>query len=141
MTPRATAGNAPGALAPRRFAWLLHARGADLAAWPEADRAAAAALLRTCPESQRLLADALASEDTPAPEPEAAARIRATLRRALAPATPVARGLGWSALAACVAAGLYLGAASTPDTVADLPAGLPSVTAADPATVLATLEP
>ena len=100
----------------RRLDWLLRARGTDLTSWPEAERRAALLLLRRSRAARQALADLLAAEDAPAPDTSALYRMQQTLRRALAPRPVVVRGIGWSALAACVAAGLYFGMGAEPDT-------------------------
>jgi hypothetical protein len=105
----------------RRLEWLVRARGTDLAAWPEAERRAALALLRRSRVARQVLADALAVEDAPEPDAAALCRMKRVVRHALAPRPVVVRGIGWSALAACVAAGLYLGVgAADPDNGQDL---------------------
>ena len=105
----------------RRLEWLVRARGTDLAAWPEADRRAALALLRRSRVARQVLADALAVEDAPEPDAAALCRMKRVVRHALAPRPVVVRGIGWSALAACAAAGLYLGiGVAEPDTTPDL---------------------
>lgn len=105
----------------RRLEWMLRARGTDLASWPSAERSAALRLLRRSRLAQVALADALAAEEAPGPDPAAQCRIQGFLRRSLAPRPAVVRGIGWSALAACAAAGLYLGAAAAPaDQATDL---------------------
>ena len=93
----------------RRLAWLLQSRGTDLAAWPDHDRLAALSLLRRSRSAQRLLADALAAEDAPEPNGAMLARMQHGLRLRLAPPPAMVRGMGWGALAACAAAGLYIG--------------------------------
>ena len=125
----------------RRFAWLLRTRGPAVAAWPETDRAAAVALLRHDAVTRQFLADALSAEDAPQPDCVVLARMQAVVRQALAPATPVARGMRWGALAACVAVGLYVGVAWTPADLQAASALAPTIQASSPATVLAALEP
>lgn len=93
----------------RRLEWMLRARGTDLTSWPEADRRAAVAMLRRNPAARMALADALAEEAAPELDPAAMQRMQCSLRRHLAPLPALMRGVGWSALAACLAAGLYLG--------------------------------
>jgi len=113
----------------RRLEWCLRARGTDLASWPEAERAAALSLLRRSRAAQAALAEALAAEDAPMPDPAALRRMQGVLRRHLAPRPAVVRGIGWGALAACAAAGLYLGvAAADPDPAPDLFASAQTVT-------------
>lgn len=109
----------------RRLHWLLRARGTDLTTWPEADRHAALALLRRSRAARQEFAEALAGEDAPEFDAAVVCRMQVALRHALAPRPVVVRGIGWSALAACAAAGLYLGmgvtepdAAATPDLFA-----------------------
>ncbi len=93
----------------RRLDWMLRARGTDMTCWPEADRCAAVAMLRRNVAARMALADALAEEAAPELDQAAMQRMQCTLRRHLAPLPAVVRGIGWGALAACVAAGLYLG--------------------------------
>lgn len=126
----------------RRFDWALRTRGCVLAEWPGAERDAALQLLRRSAGARRRLADALAAED--GAEAETAdsvfvlARIRAAVRRALSPPRPVVRGLRWGAIAACAAAGLYLG---LPSLDAEAGAALgPTVQVDVPAMVLAALD-
>jgi hypothetical protein len=103
----------------RRLSWLLRARGTDLLAWPEAERRAALALLRRNRAARQDLADAITGEDAPESDPAALARMQHGLHRALRP-RPVLRSIGWSALVACAAAGLYLGTGVTEtDNAAD----------------------
>lgn len=108
-------------LSRRRLEWLVRARGADLAAWPEAERLAALALMRRSPDARQAFADALVGEDAPETDCAVLQRMQDALRRSLAPLPVLLRGLGVGALLACMAAGLYLGAGLTePDTTADL---------------------
>ena len=123
----------------RRFDWALRIRGPVLSDWPAKDRDNALALLRHDKAAQLLLADALAAETPPAPDEAACCRIQAKVRRALAPAAPLLRGMRWGALAACAAFGLYLGLAPLD---AEAGPGLgSSIQAAYPPTVLAALDP
>ena len=69
----------------------------------------AVAMLRRNPAARMALADALAEEAAPELDAAAMQRMQCSLRRHLAPLPALLRGIGWSALAACVAAGLYLG--------------------------------
>jgi hypothetical protein len=125
-------------MTPRRFAWALRSRGPALADWPLAERAAAVCLLRRNPAAREMLAEALADEDAPASDAAALSRITCPVQRALAPLTPLMRGLRWGAIAACLAAGLYLGLAPVDaDAVTDL---FPSLHPSTPATVLAALD-
>jgi hypothetical protein len=93
----------------RRLDWLLRARGTDLAAWPERERHAALVLLRRSRAARQSLADLMAGDNTPEPDSAAVCRMQLALRHALAPRPVLVRGIGWSALAACAAAGLYVG--------------------------------
>jgi len=93
----------------RRLDWLLRARGTDLTAWPDAERRAALALLRRSRVARQSFAEALSGDDAPEPDAVALCRMQLALRHALAPRPVMVRGIGWSALAACVAAGLYVG--------------------------------
>lgn len=127
------------AMTPRRFDWVLRTRGPVLAEWPERDRAAALDLLRHDKAAQQMLADSLSAETPPAPDMAARCRMQAKLRRALAPAAPLLRGMRWGALVVCAATGLYLGLA--PLEADSIPGLGPSIQAAYPETVLATLEP
>jgi hypothetical protein len=104
----------------RRLEWLLRARGTEIAAWPQAERAAALALLRRSRAARQALADAVALEDAPEPDAAALWRMQQCFRLAMTPAPVVVRGIGWSALAACVAAGLYLGVGVTEPDGQDL---------------------
>ncbi len=125
-------------LSARRLDWALKTRGPVLQDWPEHERAAALSLLRRSRTARHLLADALAREDAPAPEPVALCRMQAVVRHALAPSPPVLRGMRWGALAACAAAGLYIGLAPMDgDTAQDI---VPTLQATYPATVLAALD-
>lgn len=122
----------------RRFDWTLRSRGTRLAAWPGAEREAALRLLRRSAAARSALADALALEDGPEPDPVALGRMQGTVRHALLPASPVLRGIRWGAIAACVAAGLYLGVPAL-DLVPDYEPG-PTMQATSPAMVLAALD-
>lgn len=106
----------------RRFEWLVRSRGTDLMAWPEADRAATVELLRRSPEAQSAFADALAREDEAGEDEESAVleRMQAALRRRLAPVPVVWRCVCAGALAACMAAGLYLAADRAEPDATDL---------------------
>ena len=130
-------------MAPRQFAWALRARGPDLAEWPARERLAALCLLRRDAGARELLAEALAAEDAPASNPVLLDRVVCPVRRALAPLTPAMRGLRWSALAACVVAGLAIGALSAGLDPADAVGAdlLPAMHPTMPATVLAALDP
>lgn len=126
-------------MTPRRFAWLLAARGPDLSAWAERDRADAILLLRGDTGVQALLADALVADEAPVPDGAGLRRMRARVGRAVAPATRVARGVRLAAMATCVAAGLYAGFRSTE---AEPPITLAASMDGDgSATVLAALDP
>ncbi len=126
----------------RRLEWALRSRGPALDAWPEGEREAALALLRDDAAARRVLADALAGDED-APETEADRvvlfRMQRVVRRALAPSPPVVRGIGYGAMAACLAAGLYLGAGVVES---DAAGALGPATASNlPATVFAALDP
>ena len=130
----------------RQFGWMLRARGVNIAAWPEDDRATALALLRSDAGARALLADALVAEsDDVAPggmvtDVAGLCRMQAVVRAALAPATPVTRVLRSLALAACVVSGAALGLVTT--TEPDAAAGpVPTIEATTSATVLAALDP
>lgn len=108
-------------LSRRRLEWLVRARGTDLAAWPEAERQAALALMRSSPQARQAFADALVAEEAPETDCAVLQRMQDALRRSLAPLPVMLRGLGVGALLACMAAGLYLGAGLIdPDSTADL---------------------
>lgn len=140
-------------MTPRRFAWLLAARGSDLATWSPADRTAALVLMRADPGIRTLLADSLATEDPAdlsdealsrdAPDSAALLRMRSRVRRALAPPPPVLRGIRAGALAACIAVGLYFGLNPVEADTASLAAAgfASSVDGSVSATVLAALDP
>lgn len=105
----------------RRMAWLLRARGTEIAAWPEADRHAAFDLLRRSPETRALFAEALAREDEePVADGAVFGRMQQALRRSLAPLPMVLRGLGAGVLVACMAAGLYLAMTEPLDASGDM---------------------
>ena len=130
-------------MSPRRLAWALRARGPELCTWPERERLAALALVRHDPAARQLLAEALSDEDAPPPDPAAEIRMQCTIRRALAPLSPLLRGIRWSLMAACVVAGLYVGlgplaAETTAEATADF---APSIQATTSGTVLAALDP
>lgn len=108
-------------MTPGRFAALLDARGPALDRWPEPDRASALRLLARSERCRAALADALAAEPPPEADPALEARLLAGLhRRMTRPPSAVrlrpalASSLGWSAVAACFAAGLWLGVAAPP---------------------------
>ncbi len=126
-------------MSPRCFAWTLRARGPAIADWPARERQGAMALLRTSAAARETLAEALAAEDAPAWDAAALDRVTCPVRRALAPLTPLMRGVRWGGLVACLAAGLYVGLATggTEASTDLLPVLHPSM----PATVLAALEP
>lgn len=129
-------------MTPRRFDWALRTRGPALDAWPAAERDDALELLRHDAAARRALADAMVLDDDAAPtEAERASlgRMQLAVRQALAPSPPVVRGLGFGAMAACLAAGLYLGAATAETDVAS--AVGPMTEANLSATVLAALDP
>ena len=106
------------AMTPRRFDWGLRLHGTDLAAWPVAERAAALSLLRRCPAARQAMADALAGEDLPPPDPALLASLQGRLRQRAAgwaePARPMAlrRGALGGVLTVCAVAGFYLGSAT-----------------------------
>jgi len=97
------------------FRARLGQRGPALEYWPEAEREAALTLLARSWLARRLYAAALDADLPPAPDPAALARMQAGLRRRLAalpeaaarPAFLIPAGCG--AVAACFAAGLWLG--------------------------------
>ena len=104
-------------MTPRRFEWGLRVHGTDLAAWPAAERAAALSLLRRCGVARQVMADALAQEDLPAPDPALLASLQGRFRQRAAarpePARPMLRrGALGGVLTVCAAAGFYLGSAS-----------------------------
>ena len=105
-------------MTPRRFDWGLRVHGTDLAAWPVAEREAALSLLRRCAETRQVLADALAGEDLPPPDPTLLASLQGRLKQRAAgwakPARPLAlrRGALGGMLTVCAVAGFYLGSAS-----------------------------
>ncbi|GAC1340115.1 MAG: hypothetical protein NVSMB18_09570 [Acetobacteraceae bacterium] len=124
----------------RRLDWMLRIRGTDLAAWPEPERQAAFGLLRRSRVARRVLADAMAGEAAPEPDVAALCRIQVAMCRVLAPRPALVRGLRWSALAACAAAGLCLGLTTRE---ADPPPGLfaADLFGAAPTIAFAALDP
>lgn len=130
-------------MTPRRLLWLLRTRGPGIDTWPTTDRTAALALLRTDAAARNALADAWAADETPEPDAASQRRIARTVGRAIAPPPPLLRGLRAAAMAACVAAGLFLGLhdrAAEIDMDSVVPLAL-TVTTTGPATVLASIEP
>ena len=124
-------------MTPRRFAWALGARGPAVADWPAAERSAALCLLRRSGAARELLAEALSAEDAPGADAVALARIVCPVQRALAPLTPFMRGIRWGAVAACLAAGAYVGVLRTEGDVGT--DAVAAVYSANTATVLAAL--
>ena len=131
----------------RRLDWALRARGTDLAAWPDADRLAALALLRVSRAARTVLADALALDDArpdygangPLPgalppdhlaDPAALARMQGALRDCMARTSPLLSGIRWGVLAACTVAGLYFGMAGSAAADSDAFATVQSLTVA-----------
>ena len=102
-------------------------------------------MLRHDAGAREMLVEALAAEDAPAPNPVLLERVVCPVRRALAPLTPIMRGLRWGALAGCVAAGLGIGAlaADLVPVAAEIAGNdlLPAMHPTMPATVLAALDP
>ena len=123
-------------MTPRSLDWALRVHGPDLDTWPAAEREAALALLRNDPAARRTLADAWANEDAPASDLCALRRMQTVVRRALTPPPPVLRSMRWGALAACAAAGLYLGVGGLGQAEAD---ASPMIDTPVPATVLAAI--
>ena len=105
-------------MTPRRFDWGLRVHGTDLAAWPATERTAALSLLRRCAATRQALADALAGEDLPPPDPALLDSLQSRLRQRAAdwaePARPMAlrRGALGGVLTVCAVAGFYLGSAT-----------------------------
>ena len=128
---------APAMMTPRRFDWALRTRGPDLQAWPAPQRGEALLLLRSSAAARDALADALAAEEAAEVDAAALRRMGAAVRRALRPTPPVLRGVRWGVLAACVAAGLYLG---LPGGDGDATGPLATFGSDSPAMVLAALE-
>ena len=108
-------------MTPRRLDWALRTRGTVIADWLPADRAAAVALLRSSPAARSVLADALAHDDADPVPPDRCAlvRMQGALECALLQLPPLTFAVRWGVLAACTAAGLYLGAAAALDLGAD----------------------
>lgn len=108
-------------MTPRGLEWALRSRGTVIADWPQADRVAAIALLRSNPAARAVLADALARDDAdPAPPDRCAlVRMQGALKCAVLQLPPLTFALRWGVLAACTAAGLYLGAAAALDINAE----------------------
>ncbi len=122
-------------MTPRRLDWGLRARGTDLAAWPEAERAAAVSLLRRCSQARQVMADALAEED--APQADAALleslqcrlgqRLAASWQAGASRGLMLRRGVLGGAFAVCALAGLYLGAAGLEADPPDLFAAVQAI--------------
>jgi hypothetical protein len=128
-------------MTPRRFSALLRARGPDLTGWAEDDRLAALALLDRSERCRAEFAGAMARETAPEPDPVLTARLQAGLRRRMDQARPAERprllprarpgmagAFGCGAVAACFAAGLWLGIAGSttapsPDLLASVQVG------------------
>jgi len=108
-------------MTPRRLDWALRTRGTVVADWPQADRVAAVALLRSSPAARTVLADALARDESDlAPADHCAlVRMQGALKCALLQLPPLTFAVRWGVLAACTAAGLYLGAAAAWDASAE----------------------
>ncbi len=108
-------------MTPRCLDWTLRSRGTVVADWPQADRVAAVALLRGSPAARAVLADALARDEAdPAPPDRCALmRMQGALKCAFLQLPPLTFAVRWGVLAACTAAGLYLGAAAASDISAD----------------------
>ena len=108
-------------MTPRCLDWMLRTRGTVIADWPQAKQAAAIALLRSSPAARAVLADALARDEAdPAPTDGCAlVRMQGSLKCALSQLPPLTFAVRWGVLAACTAAGLYLGAAAASDISAD----------------------
>ncbi len=108
-------------MTPRCLDWTLRSRGTVIADWPQADQEAAIALLRSNPAARAVLADALARDDAdPAPPDRCAlVRMQGALKCALLQLPPLTFAFRWGMLAACTAAGLYLGAAAALDISAE----------------------
>ncbi len=104
-------------MTPRGLDWALRSRGTVMADWPQADRAAAIALLRSSAAARAVLADALARDDAdPAPPDRCVlVRMQGSLRCAVLQLPPLTFALRWGVLAACTAAGIYLGAVAASD--------------------------
>lgn len=120
-------------MTPRRFDWGLRVHGTDLTAWPAAERAAALLLLRRCPATRQFMADALAQEDLPAPDPALLAcllgRLKQRAARRAEPARPMLRrGALGGMLTVCVVAGFYLGSASLETEQPDLFGAVQAIT-------------
>ena len=126
-----TQGSNTFAMTPRRLDWALRTRGTAMADWPAHERDAALALLRRDAAARAVLADALARDDggtahaspgaaDAAADPAALARMQCGLQLCLLQLPPLPFGLRWGALAACLAAGAYLGIAiATADAAPD----------------------
>jgi len=115
-------------MTPRRLEWALRVHGTELAAWPADQRAAALWLMRRCPQSRRVMADALAHEDAPlAADAALLASMQDRLVKRLAAPPPSAPVIRWGALAACTLAGLYLGAANLDTEQPDLFAAVQAI--------------
>ena len=122
------------AMTPRRFDWDLRVHGTDLAAWPAAERAAALSLLRRCAATRQLLADALAGEDLPPPDPALLTSLQDRLRQRAAnwaePARPMVlrRSALGGVLTVCAVAGFYLGSATLDAEQPDLFGAVQAIT-------------
>lgn len=108
-------------MTPRGLDWALRTRGTVMADWPQTDRAAAIALLRSSPAARAVLADALARDDADPVPPDRCAlmRMQGALKCAVLQLPPLTFALRWGVLVACTAAGLYLGAAAALDLNTD----------------------
>lgn len=116
-------------MTPRRLDWLLRCRGTVIGDWPHEEQAAAVALLRSSLAARTVLADALAREDADPVPPDRCAlmRMQGVLRCALLQLPPLTFAVRWGVLAACTAAGLYLGAAAASDSGTDAADGFVAV--------------
>ena len=114
-------------MTPRRLDWALRLYGTNLATWPAAEREAALSLLRRCGQARQVVASALAEEDVPPADAALLAIMQQRLGRRLAARSPARPAIRWGALAACAAAGLYLGIANAEAEQPDLFAAVQSI--------------
>ncbi len=119
----------------RQFAWQLRTRGPCIAGWPQREQAAALNLLRQDLDARQALAEALASEATISADHAGLARMQGSIRRAL---TPIPTAMRWAGVAACAAAGIYLGTLAGAEPISG---PVPTMQATLSSALLAAAEP